>query len=197
MKRIFKVISIFLLSLIIIVIGLLIWTKYFLANNWKKYYTETEIKVITDSINKSPSFTNDFYSAYELIHPNMSTRKLSEMENSVIWSILTFNKKRLNSEETCNCLIIAEQFENQFPHKFGSFSWLMLANGIEQNSSEIKCLDYLYSNNKFLANLSIEQFGKEINELSFEESVKFFVLEKSPTRYRNNPELFESEVKNI
>jgi hypothetical protein len=177
-------------------VGSFFWAKHFIAYNWKNHYTEAEMKAFGSAINNSTSLHKDFYSAYELVHPGQVKQTISEMQNMVLWNFLTLDNDSFRNSEQCHCVIIAEKFENRFPPKYYSLSWLMLAHGLEQHSSELKCLDFWYFSNSFMQKLSVEHFGKTLYELSFEESVEFLTLEKSPTRYLKDTNSLKLQVKN-
>ncbi len=101
-----------------------------------------------------------------------------------------------SSNASFNFIKITSDIENRFQPKVYAASWLMLAHGLEQKSSEVKCLDYLY-NKAYVKAICFSHFGKNIQELCFEEAVEFILLIQAPSYYSTNGHRLQSKVKGV
>jgi membrane peptidoglycan carboxypeptidase len=195
MRRFIKLLTFLIIVLIALGTVGFVWAKHFVSTNWKNYYTETEIQEFVSEIDNSQSLPANIYEAYELVNPNQLNKEISDMENSLIWSLIVGEADELSTIHQCNCINAAERFKNRFPTKYHSLSWLFLGHALEQGTSELKCFDYLYS--RYLGKLSNQHFNRPLDELTFNEAAELVILSEQPAHYSQHPELLYSRLTEI
>ena len=106
---------------------------------------------------------------------------------------LCFNKKSLRDYQKCNCLKAANYVENKVPGGYHSFSWYIIAYGIEKYSSEKKCLDFVYQKHE-IEESSVKYLAKPLDVLTKEELINLILILKNPYLYERRPERISEEL---
>jgi hypothetical protein len=145
-----------------------IGTYIFLAQQWKQYYTEQEMRKMANVVTQTPSLPANFYTAYEHLYPEHRNQTLLEMSVKSTWYLATRQDEALIASMRCNCILASAFMKNQVPSKFHSRAPYITAHGLEKYSSESKCMDYVY-HQLHAEERAQEWFKKSLEMLSVEE----------------------------
>lgn len=122
-----------------------IGTYIFLAQQWKQYYTKQEMKEMAATIKQAPALPANFYTAYEHLYPGHRDQTLWEMSVKGTWYLATRQEGALKESMLCNCILASAFMKNKVPSNFHSRAPYIMAHGLEQYSSESKCMDICVS----------------------------------------------------
>ncbi len=195
MKKVIKLLFITIVLFFLAGTGVFFWLKHCTATKWKDYYSDSEIEGFANKMEDTESLPKNIYEAYEFVYPGHLNLQISDMENKVLWYLISGNKEELMKGRQCFCVNAAERFENRFPAGYHSFSWLLLGHALEQATTERKCFDFINGPN--LSLLSVKYKQKPIQGLSFDEAVKLIVLSESPAIYTNSPERLTQRMSEV
>lgn len=176
----------------IIIIGLFL-TYFWLSTKWKSFYTENEMIEISKLINSSENLPDNFYMAYDKIYPNQRNKTLKDMSFEIVWIFITNNQDAMSKYKQSNSIWVTFFIDNKVPSNYHSWSSYITAHGIEEFTSETKCLNFIYNNLK-IKDLSLKCFSKPISDLTIKENIELILRIEKPSLYKFNPEMFHIEL---
>jgi len=154
--------------ILVFVIGVLV-LYFWLSTKWSDFYTEDEMQLIASEVSSTESLPQNFYLAYDHIFPEQINRTLKKMSLQVVLYSIFNRDDKLTNLKQCNCINTARFFKNKVPQKYHSWSFYIIAHGIEKYTTEAKCFDFNF-NKLGVRNIAQSQFSKPIEQLTVEES---------------------------
>lgn len=161
-------------------------TYWWLSTKWTDFYTVEEMQAMAEQINQAATLSDNFYLAYEEIHPKQRDKTLHQMSLDVLKGLPTNNRSSLN-KKLCNCIFATSHFENKLPINYHGWSVYIIAHGLENFTTEAKCLDFDYE--QFgLKKFASRYFDKPLDKLDIDENLELLIRMKAPSLYEKYPE---------
>ena len=177
MRKLIKIILWIIGSLLSLCIIGLFSTYIWLSTKWKDFYTEKEMIEISKQIENAETLPDYFYIAYDKVYPAQRDKTLKQMSFETIWFVLTNNQVALREYRQCNSIWASSFIENKFPVSYHSWTSYIIAHGLEEYTTEKKCLDYCF-NKIGINDLSIEYFSKPLRNLTPKENLGYYSAAK-------------------
>jgi len=189
LKRIFRILAKITLGLIILVVLILFGSYWYITTEWKRYYSEEEIKSFVKEIDKAPKLSDTFYGVYDKLHNNDRHKSMTIIYLSVVWNELFMGKRQSQT----SWFVKAAYF---FPKKKVrmQYSNFNLAWGLEKYTTPEKCFDFAMS----IENIQLTRHDttfKDITQIKdTTEILNYIVKTSSPTIYNKNPEKLNQRI---
>lgn len=170
-----------MLTILTVFIVGLFCSYWWLSTKWKDFYTEEEMKEMANLINETPALTDNFYLAYDDLYPGHKDQALGEMSISIVWQILT-NQDKSEISRQCNCISSTQRFANKVPSSYHSWTRYITAHGLENFTTEGKCLDFNY-HQLDMEKYANQYFNKSFKLLTYEENLELIIRLNNPILY--------------
>lgn len=174
MKKLIKILVRGVGSILTVSIIGLFCVYLWLSAKWTDFYTENEMQAMATEINRSTKLPDNFYLAYDKIHPGQRNRTLATMSFQAIWYTLTMNGDALRDYKQCNCIWATNFFENKVSISYHNWTSYITAHGLEEYTTENKCFGFIY-NTIGVDSLAFKYFKKPIDELTIKQNVDLIV----------------------
>jgi len=192
LHKVFKVIGGGLGAILFLFLAIIGATYWFLTTKWKDHYSEVEMRQVADTISMAPAMTANFYAAYDRVYPNHRGKSLNQMSWDISLAVITGDEYNSLATKHCSCIIATRGLKNRIS---GYHSWaaFMLASGLEEFTTEEKCLDFIYSRLQ-LEEYSMKYFQAQPKDLTVDENMELVVRMYSPRYYEEMPELLTEKM---
>ncbi|MBK7851622.1 MAG: hypothetical protein IPJ66_10925 [Bacteroidetes bacterium] len=196
MKRILKKMSKIILGLLVLVVLFMLGSYWYITTEWKKYYTEDEIKSFVKEIDKAPKLSDTFYGVYDKLHNNDRHKSITSIYTAIVWNKVIMDN---NQSQNQNSWYVSAAY--YFPKKRGmrDYADFKLAWGLEKFTTPEKCFDFAMSiENEQLIRYKTAMINitvKNISQLSdTTEILEYLVISSAPTFYGRNPERLNQRI---
>ncbi len=167
----------------------MIGSYWYVTTEWKRYYTEDEIKTFVKEIDKAPKFSDTFYRIYDKLHNNERHKSITSLYFSAVWNEIILDKHQYETSWFVRSA-------NFFPMKKGIGEYLdfKLAWGLEKYTTPEKCFDFVKSiESKQM--MRYDTTFKDITKLKDTTAIlEYLVKLKAPSLYRRNPERLNQRI---
>lgn len=154
MKKVLKILVISLSGVIILLLITLFAFYFYIKTYWKNYYTEIQLKEITEVINKTSALPNSFYTIHDSLYPKNRHRGALLGSIHTLFYILESEPVIKGKPPVCSSYSISSptswvfkvldengEIKEDESHEVGE--WFSFA--IEKYSKPEKCFDYYYT----------------------------------------------------
>ena len=186
-----RFLKIFLKAVLGIVIFMILASSFFywyVSTQWKKYYTENEIKEYVKIINNSPAYSSNLYAIYDKLYNNDRHKSITRFYIEAIWDEIILKEYQ---DKNCWFVDAADDFALLKAKKRERFQGFILAWGLEKFTTSEKCFDYcLYEQNKEFRNDFNDSIIHDISKLeNTQDILEYIAITEAPSRYQRNPDL--------
>lgn len=192
MQHLFKILTKIFFGIVVVFILFSLGTYWYLNTDWKRYYTDDEIKSFVQEIEKAPKLSEIFYGIYDKLHDNDRHKSITSIYTSTFIHEIIFNKH----QHQTSWFVRAANF---FPKKSGmkGYADFKLAWGLEKFITPERCFDYaMYIENKQL--MQFDSSFSDITQISdTTEILKYLVKTSLPSFYHSNPEKLNREIESL
>ena len=205
MRILFKVLKIFVVILLLTVVSFSIFAPQY----WRTGFSADEMKGFAEIVKGSKDLSHNFYPVYDRLYPNQ--RKVY-LGNSFFRSVMAlFQDKSIYELYDCPCgdvYPILVQDKKVLPQKHADwkaeYKAFWFGFGLQKYVSSEKCFDFVYGHSKDfrskdLWDLTVQHFGKNLEDLSKKEVVELILLVQSPILYnkKRNPAVFNRKFEEV
>lgn len=178
----------------IFVVGVLfvIGTYWYISTDWKKYYTEDEIRVFVKEIEKVPKLSESFYGVYDKLHYNDRHKSMTAIYSAGVWNEIIMDNQKYQTPWALR----AASF---FPKKksMREYSDFKLALGLEKFTTTEKCFDFSMNieNKMLMKNDTSFKVITQIKDTT--EIIEYLIKKDAPYYYKLHPDSLKLKISEV
>lgn len=135
------------MGILVLVVLFTLSFYWYVTTEWKKYYTEDEIKSFVKEIDKAPKLSDTFYEVYDKLHNNERHKSITSIYTSAVWNEIIIDNHQYQISWFVRCAYF-------FPKRkgMGDYADFKLAWALEKFTTPEKCFDFAMSieNNRLI-----------------------------------------------
>lgn len=198
MKKIGRIAFRLILVIISFFIVIFIIAYIYFSSEWRKYYSDADIRRYADSINQTPNLDKTFYFIYDKLHYNDRHKGMTTFCLKTISEIIFGGHNNEINYYTRAGKIISLT-ENKQKNGYPAFT---LGWALSKYTTPEKCFDYalMIENRGYLQHAKYNKRDSVKNIYALKDTneiIEYILISESPSKYRNNPDKLKQRIEDL